>query len=173
MKDITYLRMRDEAIRLLNSENNTMKKIRLGEAEFEKYSKDYIINWTLKRLNTNHENAWEDFDIFSEDVKIKANKLEEWIMKEYKTPEFLRAYNKEYYHTVRKFKDGRMGNIKIALKNKESAERKTAKNLQKMKVAIGACQYSKTKVTIAKLMQITGLGKTTVVKYKKILMPKN
>ena len=46
--DITYLKMADEAIRLLNSENNTMKKIRAGEAEFEKYSKGYIINWTLK-----------------------------------------------------------------------------------------------------------------------------
>ena len=126
----------------------------------------------FKRLNTNHKNGWEDFDICPEDVKYKADKLERWIMAQYKTPEFLRKYNKEYYHTVRKFKDGSMGYIGMVNRNKAIAERKTAKNLQKVKIALGTCQYYQWKPTLKKLIELTELSEPTVMKYKKILMPK-
>ncbi len=150
MEDVTYNKMFNYALSLLKWESS-MTNIRNGTVDFKYYNKELIINWTFKRLNTNHKNSWIDENIFDEDVIVKVNKLEEWIMKEYKTVEYMRKYNKEYYHNVRKFKDGRMGNIKVAL---------------------GTCKYYKWKPTIAKLMELTQLGKTTVIKYKKILMPK-
>lgn len=169
-KDITYIKMMAYTISILRFDN--IEKIRNNEAKFNKYTKQYIINWTMKRLNTNHKDGWNDFNISKEDVIYKAKKLDEWIMKEYKTKEYMKNYNNEYYHNVRKFKDGRRGIQNVIIKNRETAQAKTAKNTKMVKFAIKMCEHMNEKPTLVNLMKYSKLGKTTVVKYKKILMPK-
>ena len=173
MEDITYMMMRTYAIKNLLRFDNSMTKIRNGELNFKIYSKELVINWTMLRVNTNHKDAWKDDNTYDiDDIREKANKLDNWIMINYKNPEYMREYHKEYYHNVRKFKNGSQGYIGRVYGNRAIAEKKTAENMREIKIALGACKKYDWKPTIKKLMELTKFSKPTVIKYKKILMPK-
>ena len=154
-----------------------IKKIRSGEEQFIKYSKKHIYNYGIKKIimSSNFLNYVKNKDKV---VKEMSENIDEFVKKKYKSVKYVKAYNNDYYHEKRKdkLKEKRMeaskGKPTKAEINKINREKVAKQNLQKVEEALQACKTCNIKPTLAKLMEITELGKNSVVKYKKIILNK-